>query len=310
LDDHGALSMSEPIVFVGIGILIAISLVFGARLIARSRVGRRARKQLETVSPRLIADIESDMAQLHAQIAVATRRLEASVEQMKSKTTSHLLEIGKTTEAIARLKAEHADRTIALEAIELKERSLAEQYRATEAQLTVKSGALEEVERKLAAEKAELKDLMAFVDARDKLAETERRHTEAMDAVRAEKARVEEQLVHSRAECLKLQQDMQTLRKQVDSAWASERMANALLRERINDVASEVVRVAHALEGLGSPIDTMLAGKVAELDAAAAATLGGDGHSPPDGDESKGMLAHRLRSLQRRAARVGSSGGP
>src|SRR5687767_8830314 len=130
--------MSEPIVFVGIGILIAISLAFGARLIARSRVGRRARKQLETVSPRLIADIESDMAQLHAQIAVATRRLEASVEQMKSKTTSHLLEIGKTTEAIARLKAEHADRTIALEAIELKERSLAEQYRATEAQLTVK----------------------------------------------------------------------------------------------------------------------------------------------------------------------------
>jgi chromosome segregation ATPase len=221
-----------------------------------------------------------------------------------------LLEIGKTTEAIARLKAEHADRTIALEAIELKERSLAEQYRATEAQLTVKSGALEEVQRKLAAEKAELKDLMAFVDARDKLAETERRHTEAMDAVRAEKARVEEQLVQSRAECLKLQQDMQTLRKQVDSAWASERMANALLRERINDVASEVVRVAHALEGLGSPIDTMLAGKVAELDAAAAATLGGDGHSPPDGDESKGMLAHRLRSLQRRAARVGSSGGP
>ena len=42
-------------------------------------------------------------------------------------------------------------------------------------------------------------------------------------------------------------------------------MANALLRERINDVAGEVVRVAHALEGLGSPIDTMLAGKVAEL---------------------------------------------
>ena len=58
------------------------------------------------------------------------------------------------------------------------------------------------------------------------------------------------------------------MKKQVESTWASERMANALLRERINDVAGEVVRVAHALEGLGSPIDTMLAGKVAELDAA------------------------------------------
>jgi chromosome segregation ATPase len=303
--------MSTPIVFVGIGILIAISLVFGVRWLAQSRVGRLARKQIESVAPRLMADIEADMAQLHAQVAVATRRLETSVEQMKSKTTSQLSEIGKTTEAIARLKSEHAERTVAMETLEIKERALAEQCRATEAQLTVKTGALEEVERKLANEKAELKDLMAFIDARDKLAESERRHAEAMEAVRAEKTRVEEQLAQSKDECLKLQQDMQTLKKQVDSAWASERMANALLRERINDVASEVVRVAHALEGLGSPIDTMLAGKAAELDAAMTTTLGGDGNDkPPGGDESKGMLAHRLRSLQRRAARVGSSGGP
>jgi len=303
--------MSEPIVFVGIGILIAISLVFGAKRLAQSHVGRLARKQLESVAPKLMADIEADMAQLHAQIAVATRRLETSVEQMKFRTTVQLSEIGKTAESIARLKAEHADRTVAMEALEIKERALAEQFHATAAQLTIKSGALLEIERKLAEEKAELKDLMAFIDARDKLAESENRHNEAMDKLRAENAQVEEQLAQSRNECAKLQQDMQTLRKQVDSAWASERMANALLRERINDVASEVVRVAHALEGLGSPIDTMLAGKAAELDAALSSTLGGDGKdNPPAGDESKGMLAHRLRSLQRRAARVGSSGGP
>ena len=95
------------------------------------------------------------------------------------------------------------------------------------------------------------------------------------------------------------------MKKQVESTWASERMANALLRERINDVAGEVVRVAHALEGLGSPMDTMLAGKVAELEAA------NNSSKAPDGDDSKGMLAHRIRSLQKRAARVSSSsGGP
>jgi hypothetical protein len=81
-------------------------------------------------------------------------------------------------------------------------------------------------------------------------------------------------------------------------------MANALLRERINDVAGEVVRVAHALEGLGSPMDSILAGKVAELDAA------NNSSRPPGSDDSKGMLAHRIRSLQKRAARVSSSGGP
>jgi chromosome segregation ATPase len=298
------LRMSEPILFVGIGILLALSLVFGARWFARSRIGRRTIKQLETVAPKLMADIEADMGQLHAQIAVATRRLETSVEQMKSKTTSQLSEIAKSSETIARLKAEHAERTIALEAVEAKERAAAEQLRTTEAHLSVKSAALEELDRKLAQGKAELKDLMAFIDARDKLAEVDGRHAAAMDALRAEKIQVEEQLVQSRERCAVLQQEMAILKKQVESTWASERMANALLRERINDVAGEVVRVAHALEGLGSPIDTMLAGQVAELDDANGSS------NVPGGDDSKGMLAHRIRALQKRAARVSSSGGP
>jgi chromosome segregation ATPase len=223
---------------------------------------------------------------------------------MKSKTTSQLSEIAKSSEAIARLKSEHTDRTVALEALELRERGMVEQLRTTEAHLAVKTNALEELERKLAQEKAELKDLMAFIDARDKLAEADSRHAAAMDALRAEKKQVEEQLMQSREQCGAMQQEMMTLKKQVEATWASERMANALLRERINDVAGEVVRVAHALEGLGSPIDTMLAGKVAELE-------NGNGSSKaPDGDDSKGMLAHRIRSLQKRAARVASSQGP
>jgi hypothetical protein len=45
----------------------------------------------------------------------------------------------------------------------------------------------------------------------------------------------------------------------------------------------------------------MLAGKLAELD-------GANNSTPPAGDDSKGMLAHRIRSLQKRAARVSSSG--
>jgi chromosome segregation ATPase len=297
--------MSEPILLVGIGILLALFVVYSARWFARSRLGRRAMKRLETVAPKLMSDIEADMGQLHAQIAVATRRLESSVELMKSKTTSQLSEIGRASEAIARLKQEYSDRTVALEALELRERAMAEQLRTTEAHLSVKTSALEELDRKLAQEKAELKDLMAFIDARDKLAEADSRHAAAMDGLRAEKTQVEDQLTRSREECAALLRDMAAMKKQVESTWASERMANALLRERINDVAGEVVRVAHALEGLGSPIDTMLAGKVAELASA------DNSSKAPDGDDSKGMLAHRIRSLQKRAARVSSSnGGP
>jgi len=155
---------------------------------------------------------------------------------------------------------------------------------------------------------------MAFVDARDKLAEAESRHAAAMETLKAENRSLEEQLGQSFDECSKLEHEMAGLKRQVEATWASERMANAVLRERINDVAGEVVRVAHALEGLGSPIETMLAGKVSELDAAASALNGGNGSNPVSsttngGDDSKGSLARRIRSLQKRASRVSSAGG-
>src|SRR5215467_4657150 len=121
---------------------------------------------------------------------------------------------------------------------------------------------------------------MAYVDARDKLAEAERRHAAAVEGLKGENQSLQEQLGQSYDEITKLEHEMATLKRQVEATWASERMANAVLRERINDVAGEVVRVAHALEGLGTPIETMLAGKATELDALTAGLNGGNGIDP------------------------------
>ena len=307
--------MSEPIVYFGIGFLLAVLLIFGIKALARSRLGRLATRRLESAAPNLMADIEADMGELHAQIAVATRRLETSVEQMRIKTAGQLSEIGKSSEAIARLKAEFGERSVALEALAGREKATHGQLRVTEAELTVKTAALVEVERRLTQEKAELNALMAFVDARDKLAESESRHADAVESLRAQNRALEEDLGRSFDERIKLEQEMASMRRQVEATWATERMANAVLRERINDVAGEVVRVAHALEGLGSPIETMLAGKASELAAAlGAAAVSGHGGEPDlsiatGGDDSKGSLAYRIRSLQKRAARVASEGG-
>jgi chromosome segregation ATPase len=305
--------MSEPIIYLGIGFLVAIVLVLIAKPLVRSRMGRFTMKRLEAAAPKLMADIEADMGQLHAQIAMATRRLETGVEQMRSKASSQLSEIGKTSETIARLKAELGDRTAAMQVLAAKERALDERLHLTQAELAVKTGALAEVERKLSNEKAELDDLLAFIDARDKLAEADNRHATAIAGLKAENVSLEEQLAQSFDDYTKLEQEMATLKRQVEATWASERMANAVLRERINDVAGEVVRVAHALEGLGSPIETMLAGKADELEAMIGlpSPNGGNGHAPISngGDDTKGSLARRIRSLQKRASRVASSGG-
>ena len=304
--------MSDPIFDFGFGFFLAALLIIGAKALARSRLFRFARRRLESAAPNLMADIEADMGELHAQIAVATRRLETSVEQMKSKTTSQLSEIGKSSEAIARLRAEYANRSSALAALADKEKALHAQLRLTEAELAARSTVLAEVERKLAQEKAELNNLLAFVDARERFAETEKRHSDAMEELRARNRELEEQLGASYAERIRLEQEMTIMKRQVETTWATERMAHAVLRERINDVAGEVVRVAHALEGLGSPMDTMIAGTASELVTALAGPGIGSTSVPsisPGGEDSKGSLAYRIRSLQKRAARVASNGG-
>jgi hypothetical protein len=304
--------MSDPIFDFGFGFFLAALLIIGAKALARSWLFRFARRRLESAAPNLMADIEADMGELHAQIAVATRRLETSVEQMKSKTTSQLSEIGKSSEAIARLRAEYANRSSALAALADKEKALHAQLRLTEAELAARSTVLAEVERKLAQEKAELNNLLAFVDARERVAETEKRYSDAMEELRARNRELEEQLGASYDERIRLEQEMTIMKRQVETTWATERMAHAVLRERINDVAGEVVRVAHALEGLGSPMDTMIAGTASELVTALAGPGIGSASVPSistGGEDSKGSLAYRIRSLQKRAARVASNGG-
>ena len=79
----------------------------------------------------------------------------------------------------------------------------------------------------------------------------------------AEKAAVEEQLRIARDERAKLQRDINAIQQQAESSWATERMENALLRERINDIAAEVAKLAIQLEGPNSPIEAMLAAEPA-----------------------------------------------
>jgi len=82
-------------------------------------------------------------------------------------------------------------------------------------------------------------------------------------------------------------------------------MENAVLRERINDVAAEVARLTSALEGPASPINTMLN----DADRAPFPPVNGEGLLPSltPTDGSRGTLADRIRALQTRATVVPQS---
>ncbi|MDB5577806.1 MAG: hypothetical protein JWR80_2982, partial [Bradyrhizobium sp.] len=128
----------------------------------------------------------------------------------------------------------------------------------------------------------------------------------ALEKLKAEKAAVEEQLRIARDERAKLQRDINAIQQQAESSWATERMENALLRERINDIAAEVAKLAMQLEGPNSPIEAMLAAEPAPPPRAAKPANGASTNTGVS--EGGGTLAERIRALQSHASRARQPG--
>ena len=151
-------------------------------------------------------------------------------------------------------------------------------------------------------------------DLRSELSTSGIRSTGAVDRFRAEISQLEAQLAAAIEERTKLQREIGTMKRDAESTWAAERVENALLRERINDVAAEVARLTAALEGPGSPIESMLVEATSGTRAAGAAINAHDPSAAQNGDsapvpaiESKNTLADRIRALQLTASRVAST---
>jgi chromosome segregation ATPase len=148
-------------------------------------------------------------------------------------------------------------------------------------------------------------------DLREEIAATNGGKAPAIEKLRAEKAAVEEQLRAARDERAKLQRDINAIQQQAESSWATERMENALLRERINDIAAEVAKLAMQLEGPNSPIEALLATEAGQAPKPAprAANDGAtNGVAAPTLPEGGGTLAERIRALQAHASRARQQG--
>ena len=133
----------------------------------------------------------------------------------------------------------------------------------------------------------------------------------AVEKLRAEKTSLEEQLGVARDERAKLQRDINLIQQQAESSWSTERMENALLRERINDIAAEVAKLAVTLEGPDSPIEAILASEEQKPAISAIVKATTANGAAPNGasangatTEARGTLAERIRALQAHASRA------
>jgi chromosome segregation ATPase len=424
--------MIEPIMFIGIGFLIASLLVIGVIPVVHARAVRLTMRRLEAVTPMSMAEIQADKDQLRAEFAMSTRRLEMSVEQMKAKTTNQLAEIGKKSDAIGRLKMELAEKTASLMEIEAHEKQMADDMQRNDQQLAAASSTLSDTERMLAETQAQLaqvsgnlhetgttsesqrvelvalhaqievlkgqiesydkearelheriaretaaaeatnqqlaeervrtenfghrvselerqlvaqttqaeildrrvQELLSRLeeqgrylaereyasdvlrneaisaqklasDIRAELNDTETRRRTTLESMRAEKNLIEDQLRQTQEERNRLQREIDNMKREIESTWAAERMENAVLRERINDVAAEVARLTIALEGPNSPMEAILAVEAGRgRGIASNGNVKHVGALAANGESSKGTLADRIRALQSRSSRV------
>src|SRR5438874_4007378 len=428
--------MVEPIMYLAIGFLISMLLGLMIVPLVHNRAVRLTTKRMEAATPLSMAEIQADKDQLRAEFAMSARRLEMSVDQLKSKTTSQLAELGKKTDAINRMKLELGEKNATIFSLEAREKAMKDQLRATEEEFTARTESLRDAEQALKDKQNELSRLNAELSDRSRTAESrqlelvtvraqiehlknrvggaeqefaqtqarleqERNESEkasrelaearsrvenlsqrvtdldrqlivqvkeaellgnrvndleqrlstqgkllaerefennqlrqakeaaervarelrdeialthngawpVLEKLKNEKAAVEEQLRIARDERAKLQREINAIQQQAESTWATERMENALLRERINDIAAEVAKLAIQLEGPNSPIEALLAEQPATAKPARpgnGAVTTGAPDSVPDGG---GTLAERIRPLQPHASPAGQQPG-
>ena len=145
-------------------------------------------------------------------------------------------------------------------------------------------------------------------DLRTALSMLHDRAMAAAETLKAEKTQLQSDLGRTSDERDRLARDLAAMKREAEENWASERVENSMLRERINDVAAEVARLASALEGPNSPIDAILAAETARDRTGSAS--GQSAIALGEAAPGSGDLADRIRALQGHASRVPQGGKP
>src|SRR6202007_505471 len=148
--------MIEPIMYFGIGFLVAALIGLVVVPLVHGRAVRLTMRRLEAAAPLSMAEIQADKDQLRAEFAMSTRRLEMSVDQLKTKSTSQLAELGKKGDAINRLKIELGEKTAAIFALEAREKAVKGQLGSTEEDFGAKTQTLRTAEQALSDKQREL----------------------------------------------------------------------------------------------------------------------------------------------------------
>ena len=159
--------MIEIVLHFAVGFSVAALLGLLFVPLVHKRAVRLTARRYEATVPAAIGEIRADKHELRTKLATSTRRLEMTVEQMKAQTMSKLDELDRKKDAINQLEKDLGDKTVAISALEARDKSMREQLRAAQQQFEAQSAALRETEQMLADKEAELVQLVVELGERD-----------------------------------------------------------------------------------------------------------------------------------------------
>jgi chromosome segregation ATPase len=300
--------MIESIMYFAGGFLVASLLTLALISSVHHRAVRLTQRRLQDSIPVSLNEIQADRDKLRARFAMSARRLEVTVEQLEAKVTSQLGELARKSEAIAKLKAQLAEKDAAADQLSAKVRSLAADNQATEQGYAgpVAADASAEV---LAAKESEL--AKAALEASEMTFANETQRVEIVmlkGQLEQFKARIEEfereaaeaaqRLFDERVTVSNLTKVLQE-KREADDVWRTERSENEFLRERIAEIAAQVAHLS--MNEAGSPIAAILKDATAGIRPA--------GYDRANGSDAAAgtSLVERIRKLETAASRVSSA---
>lgn len=218
-------------------------------------------KRIELVAKQTSFEDLSGQVSEHAESEQALKQklgeMETALAGKESEVTSLKNRVEETEKRLARLQKLNADLEAKLQNSErdislMRETGQKEEDASTDLhhQLMAERQNSTELETKLA--KANLRMEALLADASNENVRA------AMETLSKEKKELTERIRSLSAERDKLMQEVKAFRDNKAIEWEEERKDNAILRERINDLAAQVTAMTATLEGPESPINAIL----------------------------------------------------
>jgi len=302
--------MIESIMFFAGGFLVASLLALALISSVHHRAVRLTQRRLQDSIPVSLTEIQADRDKLRAKFAMSARRLEMTVEQLEAKVTSQRGDIARKSEAIAKLKAQLAEKNSLTDELRAKLRSLSIENRETHEGYAAQSAAAEVTAQALAAREAELVRTSGDIHELSMTSETQKVEIALLktqiEQFRSRISELERQAEDATRRLFDERVAVSTMTKALeekresDETWQTERAENDLLRERIADIAAQVANMS--MNEAGSPIAAILKDTAGTRQAGfERAHNGGDGGSPGSN------LVERIRKLHSATSRVSSA---